>query len=1605
VPVKPKPYQKLNLGWYGEKYKSRFAKPKELISATYENLCSCLWPVPLGDYKKKENVMSKQVEQFLGIDDLTTKYTIKDALKQLDEVCKVNVQEVDDSREVKLVGDMCFQLYEYIQNECQRRPAENIPVVREFFAERRCILLNEEFVCYTQLCWHLNVNLKSMYYQIPTTFLRSFKYLFNQVLNIKVNLDLPDLLHVVDTMKKKYKEAPITNKEDFSLLMNVYTLMIDQGYQIITNLHLPNMNGVLCPGRSLYFHPMSVELLDRPADDYVHPAVDRRICGIAGCTLNKKQQQQQDTLLTIQSQSGGGSSSSSNSSPNSSSTVGSGAGLSARIFPRVFGNKRLEGILSRLDDDRIDINYINNIDEGNPQIILDYLLEANRIHSLSAFLSDDDIFVIFKYFNDFLARNYQSGTFQRLKEIKIYKPLWSEKYINLSFTGTSIHPVSAQINANLATLSQFSASTQTSGFISLVPNVYLISEDMTALMKRSFKTNPFMSVASGVASPSSPITNGAAATGSSAPFIILQRRNELAKLYSHLSLLSLSDLDSFLHLCLPQFRRMEAKSQNNFLKYLYEEIMEKSFTHEKEKCFKLLKERLYLQTRRGDQRMIAELYDTKSESLKRILVNESYFPDECFDSPQCLRFLKDAGLRAYLPGELLKRCMNELEQSVSESGWTSELRTRSEWLYKHLCDNWQKYDESVLEHRFLEPHCPLKRLLSVREPFEYSEFAKSCLKLSDAELHKYEMLVWSSSYVLPEFVSIDKLSMDLLEFLKLDRKPCFALVNQHLTNICESIGKRYLLLNVVNVGNGGGEQQNAELIDEQLIVELLGRIYEYLDDEMSANVEHQKDMCKQLEEKEIVWSSTTRKFVAPSKICIALDAADEIAPFLYSLAPSLKTYKSLLIRLGAKERPYAMLYGDILRKMAKVCGDDYLNSNELCKALRAMECFFKHLKLSSSSSSSSSNAATAEPNIENITPQYKLPGLYFVTTELKLERSNTCVMLDNRDNLDDIGKLPQDKFVFNPSERVFKMSTTEIKPLIDKIFISQRPTLFSQKYEATYDYTLPDDPDSQRQNLLTSLERKYQQIFTSRQLHRCLARCISNEEARKSSPKHLPIDEVEKVIRERLSSIKVTCVEYLETSLSYRKLAQQQKIEQTVEEKACYLTHETTQFATLYVSKKHIEQPYFALCLARSLQPLLIDLHFDYSIFTSLIATSVSQMSKLLQLVNVATEENILSVIKLQYVPSSGKLYGDDINLLAAYDPKLHNVLIGDLCVYANPDGTYVYCQIVKIKANAANKPKYYSQRKHASTLGDSLNGNETGELSYEFVVQLDESGHVLQKISQKDLYVLENWHRIYDAIIAKPQDERESYKHQETNNSGKGSSYESGSDSTNGGNGRKTATDAGDENYSSNASDSDKSDTSSTYGSNENLPNSYELEQAKAELNQELRILWSLEENERKKKINRLLLKWHPDKNPGKEKYASEVFKHLKKQIELFKTDPYLAGLYRSTYSSYGFNSSSSANSAYGAGGMGSAGDDYKSRHYGSFDDLHRKGSPSGGSPHSSPSREGGGGGYGASTNAGFDYDMKGPGASNLGRTGSFRQEWERRRQQKRQTTGTDAS
>lgn len=59
------------------------------------------------------------------------------------------------------------------------------------------------------------------------------------------------------------------------------------------------------------------------------------------------------------------------------------------------------------------------------------------------------------------------------------------------------------------------------------------------------------------------------------------------------------------------------------------------------------------------------------------------------------------------------------------------------------------------------------------------------------------------------------------------------------------------------------------------------------------------------------------------------------------------------------------------------------------------------------------------------------------------------------------------------------------------------------------------------------------------------------------------------------------------------------------------------------------------------------------------------------------------------------------------------------------------------------------------------------------------------------------------------------------------------------------------------------------------------DLVTVKKKLCKELAEIWKLDENDKKRALRRLYLKWHPDKNPQNATFAEKVFKFLLSQIE----------------------------------------------------------------------------------------------------------------------------
>jgi hypothetical protein len=187
---------------------------------------------------------------------------------------------------------MSYSIYDYIQSFCfpHLKPNEHsfeyrsssmtshqleqcIRDVREFFFQRRLIYMNDLsstdtylFLSLSQLLWHAPTrttsnSLKPYFYPIPNNLHKLYKNFFLDLLQIKIQIDGKDLLNMIEQIKKKYGTKPI-DKDDFSLLQNVYTLLIEQYPSIFnanTILFLPNIDCVLHPSSTLVFYPFDRE--------------------------------------------------------------------------------------------------------------------------------------------------------------------------------------------------------------------------------------------------------------------------------------------------------------------------------------------------------------------------------------------------------------------------------------------------------------------------------------------------------------------------------------------------------------------------------------------------------------------------------------------------------------------------------------------------------------------------------------------------------------------------------------------------------------------------------------------------------------------------------------------------------------------------------------------------------------------------------------------------------------------------------------------------------------------------------------------------------------------------------------------------------------------------------------------------------------------------------------------------------------------------------------------------------------------------------------------------------------------------------------------------
>jgi hypothetical protein len=161
--------------------------------------------------------------------------------------------------------DMSYTIYDYIQSYCfphlqskersfDYRSSSMTAIqleqcirdVRDFFSQRRLVYLNDcssnetfLFLSLSQLLWNAPAralpsnSLKPYFYPLPPSVQKNLKSFFLDLLQVKIQIEGKDLLNIIEQIKKKYGTKPI-DKDDLTLLQNIYMLLIEQYAQVLT---------------------------------------------------------------------------------------------------------------------------------------------------------------------------------------------------------------------------------------------------------------------------------------------------------------------------------------------------------------------------------------------------------------------------------------------------------------------------------------------------------------------------------------------------------------------------------------------------------------------------------------------------------------------------------------------------------------------------------------------------------------------------------------------------------------------------------------------------------------------------------------------------------------------------------------------------------------------------------------------------------------------------------------------------------------------------------------------------------------------------------------------------------------------------------------------------------------------------------------------------------------------------------------------------------------------------------------------------------------------------------------------------------------------------
>ena len=433
--------------------------------------------------------------------------------------------------------------------------------------------------------------------------------------------------------------------------------------------------------------------------------------------------------------------------------------------------------------------------------------------------------------------------------------------------------------------------------------------------------------------------------------IFLLHNPALVHVYEVLGCRSISILQLYLDFIFAEFHTLELPARQKYLEFLRDVYLMRASAGDRATVLASLQKLEFVARADGSYCLPEMLCDPYHSVFKQMLApNDMAFPAAPFNEFKWLELLRLVGLQMDVSAESFIRFARLIADEVATSGASHSTSEKSRTLVVYLFRMKDLLSKSLLESiadiRFIPAARGSSILHKIHPPF-HEQISDKYITFGEGILERYEPLVWTSAYLLPEWanpyrfcesdlgthdgMSASEYWYEVASRLCIPEKPPLSIVIEHVLNLCGH-GQRSL------------PEGHSEEVKTFMRADIMKKSYRYLQSEtVNADDETRQMLVDRLSGTACVVFDLGRSFLRPSQIAVNLFEDDQLVPYLYRLPSELGELRELFVRLGATYQPSPVQYATVLKNLHQHTLNKRLHPNELRLAFRAVRGLFKSL--------------------------------------------------------------------------------------------------------------------------------------------------------------------------------------------------------------------------------------------------------------------------------------------------------------------------------------------------------------------------------------------------------------------------------------------------------------------------------------------------------------------------------------------------------------------------------------------------------------------------------------------------------------------------------------